>query len=477
MNHNDNIDDIFKRSLGNDAQSEIPESFLNDINAKLDALEKRKKRRALWFWLLPGLFIGSLIVYGLNNNVDKKTTASTDRHTKVNKTTKNEKLAVALTAVKAKDQTEPEIKVNSSTEKKEIAKTNTKNIDPNNNISNTPDLQKKDPSPRKNTSQIDRSKQFNTISNESDKKDIKENKSPVQSDGAIADDIHRKNNDLVKTDSIPVVTGTKPFERDTSGMLLEKDSTPPNNTTTPSVVPPPASTKNNSGKYSISLLGGTQYVMNTFPGDTASAYFTKRKAEEKSIFGFDISAMFNMNINNWQLSTGFNYSEWGEKVNYSKITSKYPTYTITYDSTTGDTTIIIGEGEEEMSPELGKYNRYHYISIPLLIGYTIEMNKFSIIPKIGGTIGIPILNKYGNYIGRDMGGLVTEKDNTILFNFQSSIDLCYKIKKVSFIISPYYRRNINLLVAKPDWRNSMQKMQTQNRYQSFGINFGVTFDL
>lgn len=77
----DHIDDIFKES--SEQQSfKVPESFLEDINNKLDVLDKKKKRigRFWWLALIPVLMV---IAYALwpNNNQTKKIELLTDNNT------------------------------------------------------------------------------------------------------------------------------------------------------------------------------------------------------------------------------------------------------------------------------------------------------------------------------------------------------------------------------------------------------------
>ncbi len=47
----DHIDDFFKER-SEQGSFEAPDSFLDDINSKLDALDQKKKRRGGFFWLV-----------------------------------------------------------------------------------------------------------------------------------------------------------------------------------------------------------------------------------------------------------------------------------------------------------------------------------------------------------------------------------------------------------------------------------------
>ena len=77
----DHIDDIFKES-SEQHSFEVPDSFLDDINNKLDVRDKKKKRGG-GFWWMALIPLGLLIIYALwpNDNQTKKTELLTENHT------------------------------------------------------------------------------------------------------------------------------------------------------------------------------------------------------------------------------------------------------------------------------------------------------------------------------------------------------------------------------------------------------------
>ena len=60
----DHIDDFFKER-SEQGSFEVPDSFLDDINSKLDALDQKKKRRGGFFWLWTLIPIGLIMMYVL----------------------------------------------------------------------------------------------------------------------------------------------------------------------------------------------------------------------------------------------------------------------------------------------------------------------------------------------------------------------------------------------------------------------------
>lgn len=77
----DHIDDIFKES-SEQHSFELPDSFLDDINNKLDVLDKKKKRiGGFWWWtLIPVLMVVTYTLWP-NDNQTKKIELLTDNNT------------------------------------------------------------------------------------------------------------------------------------------------------------------------------------------------------------------------------------------------------------------------------------------------------------------------------------------------------------------------------------------------------------
>ena len=233
------------------------------------------------------------------------------------------------------------------------------------------------------------------------------------------------------------------------------------------------------GVKSVQFLIGAANVNSIFASKNSN-YDAKRKAEETAIWAFDASVLLNYTKNKFVYSLGINFSQWGENIKYKATTNSTKflkgedtTYTTQQiDSVTFVTTpkinLIYGNQvvtNNAITAHNGK-NRYTYLSVPFLFGYEFGINSVSIIPKIGGMLGMSIQSK-GFYVSPDLQKLVQEKANSLLFNFQLQVDLQKKINSyTSICISPVVRSNVSPLIHSEN---------TSNRYYSYGIQIGASY--
>ncbi len=232
------------------------------------------------------------------------------------------------------------------------------------------------------------------------------------------------------------------------------------------------------GVKSVQLLIGAANVNSIFASKNAN-YDAKRKSEENAILVFDASLLISYSKNKFIYSLGVNYSKWGEKVSYTAtidsvnyLKGQDTTYTtVQKDSVTFITvpSVYSVYGNKVSSNESIVYNgknKYTYLSIPFLFGYKFGNNLFSIIPKIGGMVGIPLSSK-GYYVSSDFKKLIEEKASSLLFNVQLSLDLQKKIGSyASICISPVVRSNVSPLI---------HSVNTSNRYYMYGIQIGMSY--
>jgi hypothetical protein len=265
---------------------------------------------------------------------------------------------------------------------------------------------------------------------------------------------------LTKTDSIVDSVAVKPVDtvaamaKDTAGNKKSDIS----------------DTKN-KGIKTLQLNAGLLKVQSNFLSPNSN-YEAKRKNEESAIVVVDATLLVNYSIYNFIFSSGVNYGQWGEKVNYNSVIDSVD-YFVKYDTTRSviiendnsvlvNTTLqsVMGKKAEENTGITQKngVNRYSYINIPVLIGYVIGKNNFTVTPKIGALVGVPLKNK-GYYINSDLNQLVEETPMSWIFNYQAELEFKYR----NFIFSPYYRRNASIVI---------ESSNTHNSYYGFGFQFG-----
>jgi hypothetical protein len=117
-------------------------------------------------------------------------------------------------------------------------------------------------------------------------------------------------------------------------------------------------------------------------------------------------------------------------------------------------------------------NTYSYLEIPLIIGYHFEAKNFDFAIK-GGIIGGYLLQATGNMIALDDSYDVTAINQElpfrkIVFSGIVSASANYTFsKRWSIYLEPYYRQNINSILAK----NS----QMSQRLIAYGIKTGILY--
>ena len=63
MRHDEQVDDLFKNGFQPDFTEEIPREFLTDVNARLDQLEKTKKRPLAIWWVSGILSVFGILIF------------------------------------------------------------------------------------------------------------------------------------------------------------------------------------------------------------------------------------------------------------------------------------------------------------------------------------------------------------------------------------------------------------------------------
>lgn len=499
MSNHNNIDDFFKKKLGNTGGGEIPEDFLADINSRLDALADKKKKRGIWWWMVPGMLLGigltlgAMYLVGLNapnqlspvsSQQSRNSTPTLSTETTTNPpagfTTQQQDTSYGVRA------TNTPLNVN----QKPVNNSGPNFANKNKSVAlNQNAVNPKAGRVKKNltNNKVEGGNRYGNERDTNQKNGSRNDKNiPILGNDGIADDTNRANPGNVSTtvDDVDAGESLRLFTSDTdtaehalaNGNITPADTLPTENPIKDLVNPTPAKSP---AKWSIAFMAGSQFVKNTFPGNNKTFYYAKRMEEEKPIITLDASVLAGLQIKNWEFNTGFNYAVWGEKRMYSPVNLKITDYSI--DTAGGDTSITTIVSTEEVKYP-SEVNKYRYFSIPLTAGYTFGKNRFTVTPKLGLTAGIIFGRKTGQYISPSLSWMATEKASTFLLNAQAACDFSYRLKNLRFIVSPFYRRNINALIKPPtysalkaDYAFAMSGT-TKNLYQSVGLNFGVSFD-
>lgn len=217
-----------------------------------------------------------------------------------------------------------------------------------------------------------------------------------------------------------------------------------------------------------------------------NSYLKQRNDNEELKMGhsFQLTLSYYF-LNNLFIESGLKYNKINEQANYTldKVVSEKTIY----DSTiigykvgpTGDPEPIynITERVEQdiQSTSYQSRNHYHFISVPLFIGYQIDLNRWSYYVK--GGVSAEILAKSSGKIksfdpSKELDLNSTENPflSTVYFNFEIATGLGYQLsEKYIITVEPTYRTNISSITKS--------EYSLNQRFESIGINAGLRIKL
>ena len=442
------IDRLFNEML-NQKDFDIPESFLRDINNRLDEFDQRRKnKRRFFFWFFCCIGVLSFIlVYSLTSRMREETKVAVEPVSK--KSLKEKRISLAS---KQKN-SEPIAISNSDADKifpSGISAEKKKNI--------RGEVRKYyiglNENKVDNSITENRNFSFYEISSHEEQKDtIHKTKNWVAENEYI--DIHDHSKIDVIDDSIS-------SQADTNNDNVEKEV----NDITENNEDRLAEKEKHSEKWikEIQLYGGIG--TNLFQDKSNhSEYLSVLKPYESRIILPTIGINSLFSYKKIVFGTGIGYNENGEHytMNVKTLIIKDSTETFVSNDTVYTYTFQYSDTVLKLS---SFQNRYSQLSIPLYAGYRFHTGKFEIIPKLGIQFDIGIGSKYGNY-PKDTSAYVTEfKSNRFSVSYLIQLELRRNIKNWHVFMTPYFRSSIIPNISEAILRRN---------YSSYGIQVGIGY--
>lgn len=152
-----------------------------------------------------------------------------------------------------------------------------------------------------------------------------------------------------------------------------------------------------------------------------------RELGERQTSSWDFNLRYQLFFGKWGLQTGLNYLEWGEQYTYE---------------------VISVEGT----------NRYQYIQIPLGLSYQIPLRQILFRPTIGLGMGYGI-KRDGAYILPNNNGVAVVETRKWAANAYAQFELVYQAnKQLQFSIAPVLRYSLGKVVDHVDIMNRYQSI-------------------
>jgi hypothetical protein len=194
-------------------------------------------------------------------------------------------------------------------------------------------------------------------------------------------------------------------------------------------------------QHQVGLQFGVSGIFSSFEVPTSNPLYTatelkqfrtEREIGERQTSSWDFNLRYGLCIDRWQLQTGLQYFEWGEQLQYEVI------------SVSGT-------------------NRYRYVNVPVLLGYTFNLGKVQLVPFAGAALGKGFSTE-GTYIQPQINGVALANAKQIAGTLIGQVELQYHLTPQLLVTcTPVYRRTLGALVD-----NGL----VVNRYQSLGLLTG-----
>jgi hypothetical protein len=389
----------------NNVPGQIPAHYLDDINQRLDALEKKgKRRRLLWFWfpgvMIAGIGFGLYAYYDAPVTVSKKSTNDTPEKRQAH----NASIAPKHKASAAQDP----VHQTSST-----VQTNTQ--------------------------------AFVTQSNQEMRSKHDQGFSHFKAD-------KRQQSALITELSKQAMAAEEP------GVITEHLTTTPakdiNNATVPlltigrigllpwSPVGTLRTLKTEAKKqHMFGFSAGVSGIISSFTPMEVSAltfantsfpdyksYAQARKAAERATSSLDMALFYRLQHSHWLYQIGLSYNEWGEQIVYP------------FNSLDGT-------------------NRYRYLNFPVMAGYQWTKNKVSISPMLGVSAGVKLSGR-GYYLTSN-GNVDIVEAQTLATSGLAQIEVAYHLDPLIFHVTPGIRSSLGSPVKSGLTKNHYQALGCQ----------------
>ncbi len=397
----------------NNVPEQIPAHYLDDINQRLDALEKKRKRRRLfWLWfpgvvIIAGIGLGLYAYHDAPMRVAKKSTNDTPEKRQAH----NASIAPKHKSYATQD---PVGQISSTVQ------TNTQAF-------------------VTQSKQEMRSKHAQGFSHQKTHEPH-----PSAMDAELPKQTFAAQEQEIITELLPS-TEEKEINNATVPLLtIERIGLLP----WPTVGTLKTSKSEAKKQHLFGFSSGVSGIISSFTPIEVSAqtfantsfpdyksYAQARKAAERATSSLDLALFYRLQDSHWLYQIGLSYNEWGEQIVY------------TFNSLDGT-------------------NRYRYLNFPVMAGYRWTKNKVSISPMLGVSAGVKLSGR-GYYLTSN-GNVDIVEAQTLATSGLAQIEVAYHLDPFIFHVTPGIRSSLG---------SPVKSGLTKNHYQAIGCQIGIIFRL
>ena len=396
----------------NNVPEQIPAHYLDDINQRLDALEKkRKRRRLLWFWfpgvMIAGIGLGLYAYHDAPVRVSKKSTNDTPEKRQA----LNASIAPKHKASAAQDpvhQTSSTVQTNAQAfvtqSKQEMRSKHAQGFS--HQKTHEPHPSAMDAELPKQTFAAQEQEKITELLPSTEAKETNNTTLPLLTIGRIGLLPWPPVGTLRTLKSEAKMQHMFGFSAGVSGIIS-------------SFTPIEVST--------------TTFTNTSFPD--YKSYAQARKAAERATSSLDMALFYRLQHSHWLYQIGLSYNEWGEQIVYP------------FNSLDGT-------------------NRYRYLNLPVMVGYQWTKNKVSISPMLGVSAGVKLSGR-GYYLTSN-GNVDIVEAQRFATSGLAQIEVAYHLDPLIFHVTPGFRSSLGSPVKSGLTKNHYQALGCQ-----IGIIFRV----
>jgi hypothetical protein len=396
----------------NNVPEQIPAHYLADINQRLDALEKKHKRRRLfWFWfpgvVIAGIGLGLYAYHDAPMRVAKKSTNDTPE--------KRQALNASIAPKHKASAAQDPVHQTSST-----VQTNTQAF-----VTQSNQEMRSKHDQGFSHFKADQRQQSALIA------ELPKQAMAAQEQEIITELLPSTEEKEINNATVPLLT----IER--IGLLPW-----------PTVGSLKTSKSEAKKQHLFGFSSGVSGIISSFTPMEVSAqtfantsfldyksYAQARKAAERATSSLDLALFYRLQDSHWLYQIGLSYNEWGEQIVYP------------FNSLDGT-------------------NRYRYLNFPLMAGYQWAKNKVSISPMLGVSAGVKLSGR-GYYLTSN-GNVDIVEAQTLATSGLAQIEVAYHLDQFIFHVTPGFRSSLGSPVKSGLTKNHYQAIGCQ-----IGIIFRV----
>nr|WP_299203332.1 hypothetical protein [uncultured Brumimicrobium sp.] len=230
--------------------------------------------------------------------------------------------------------------------------------------------------------------------------------------------------------------------------------------------------------FEIQLFGGIAIDQSRISNAVTDDYKTQIQAQSRNKISPYLGTNLNLIFKNYVFSSGLTFSQQKEENNYQIITNQYSDsiyishYEYVFDSTTNppDSALVpVYDTTQTTTKQYEKvqlHQNYSWLQIPIHFGYRFQFNKWSITPSLGVNISIGLANKSFKYPHQNFEEISAFTPMKWHVNLQGNIEVQRRLNQWHIFARAGYQHGLSPVLKSDTFDRKYNKINT-----IFGVGY------